>query len=104
MSHELVERTAGLASRVNNLAVYHSGKASRLLLEQQDKLAKFALAAIVKELNEEHSDYKAALKGLDDAIKYIGAADRDIEGVSKAIKLTAKAVALVEKVLKNALV
>jgi len=102
MSQNLAEKTEGLASRVKNLAVHHAGESGRQLLEEQDKLAKLALAAIVKELNEEHEDYEAALQGLDNAIDYIGNADKQIEGVSEAIKLTAKAVALVEKALKNA--
>lgn len=102
MSHELAEKTSGLASRVNNLAVYHTGEESRALLEQQDRLAKLALVAIVKELSDEHRDYKAAVKGLNEAIDFIGEADSQIQGVAKAIRLAAKAADLVEKALKTA--
>lgn len=102
MAHELAEKTTGLASRVNNLAVNHTGEDSRQLLQEQDRLAKLALAAIVQDLNDEQAEYKAALKGLNEAIDYIGEADKEIEGVAKAIRLVAKAADLVEKVLKKA--
>ena len=50
-SHELAEKTAGLASRLNNLAVYHTGKDSRDLLQEQARLADLASAAIIEDLN-----------------------------------------------------
>ena len=102
MSHDIVEKTVGLASRINNLAIYHTGESSRKLLEQQDRLAKLALVAIVKALNEEHEDYKSAMESLDEAIDFIGNAEGEINEVEKAIRLTAKAVDLVEKALKSA--
>jgi hypothetical protein len=104
MSHELSELTSGLSSRVNNLAVLESGNDCRVLLEQQDRLAKLTMAAIVKNLNEEQASYKEALIGLNDAIKYIGEADKKIDNVAKAIKLTAKAIGLVDKALVAATV
>ena len=101
-SHELAEKTAGLASRLNNLAVYHTGKDSRDLLQEQARLADLASAAIIEDLNAEHEAYQAALSGLEVAIKYIGNADQQIEGVAEAIRLAAKAAAMVETALKVA--
>lgn len=102
MSHELVEKTSGLASRTNNLAVHEASSDSRRLLELQDKLAELALLAIVKDLRDEHADYKAAIVGLDNAIAFIGDATGRIENVAEAIRLTAKAAALVEQAIKTA--
>ncbi len=102
MSHELAELTTGLASRANNLAVLESGTDSRTLLELQDRLAKLAMLAIIKDLNTEQAAYKTCIKGLNDAIDFIGNADNKIKNVSKAIQLVSKAASLVEKVLKQA--
>lgn len=102
MSHQLAEKTAGLASRVNNLVIHQTGDESRTLLEEQDRLAKLQLVAIVKDLSDEHADYKAAIKGLNDAIDFIGDANSQIQQVAKAIKLISKAADLVEKALKTA--
>ena len=99
MSHDLAEKTTGLASRVNNLAVLQTGVDSRALLEQQDRLAKLALVAIVKDLDAEADEYKAAIKGLDEAIEFIGEAQRKIQDVAKAIRLVKKAADLVEKAI-----
>jgi hypothetical protein len=102
MGHDLAELTTGLASRVNNLAVLETGPNSRTLLELQDRLAELAMLAIVKDLNAEKTEYQACIKGLNDAIGYIGSADNKIDDVSKAIQLTAKAADLVEQVIKQA--
>ncbi|MDR4504123.1 MAG: hypothetical protein MRK01_04920 [Candidatus Scalindua sp.] len=102
MSHELCEKIGGLASRVNNAAVHSTGSESRQLLEIQDRFAKLQLVAIVKDLQAEHNDYKAAVKGLNEAIDFIGDATEKINNVAKAIKLTAKAAELVEKAIKSA--
>lgn len=101
MGHDLAELTTGLASRANNLAVLESGPNSRTLLVLQDRLVKLAMLAVVKDLNAERADYQACIKGLNDAINYIGNADKKIEKVSKAIQMTSKAADLVEKVLKQ---
>jgi ABC-type transporter Mla subunit MlaD len=98
--HELAEKTTGLASRANNLAILYTGDESRTFLEQQDDLTKLALAAIVKDLNAERPAYKAALQGLNDAIQYVGDADQKLTDVAKGIALIAKAISLVEKALK----
>ncbi|MDD1626229.1 MAG: hypothetical protein LUQ26_01950 [Methylococcaceae bacterium] len=102
MSHEIAEKLGGLASRVNNLAVNHSGSDARALLELQDRLADLELVAIVKELRSDREDYKTAIQGLNDAIAFIGEATHKIENVAKAIQLTAKAAELVEKAIKTA--
>jgi hypothetical protein len=103
MSHELVEKTAGLTSRVSNLIIHHTGKYCRQLMEAEDRLSKLLLVAIVKELKHEHEAYKAALEGLNAAIEYIGDADKAIDGIVKAIRLTNKAINLIEKALKKAI-
>lgn len=100
MGHELAEKTAGLASRINNLAVLHSGSESRELLDLQTKLTKLELIAIVQDLNEEQDDYKKAISALNIAIKSIGEADKKIEKISSVIKQTKQAIDLLEKVLK----
>jgi hypothetical protein len=99
MGHQLSELTSGLASRVNNLAVLETGDPSRQLLEQQDILAKLAMAAIVKDLSDEDTDYKNAVNGLNKAIKYIGDANEKIGDIEKAINFTSKAINLVQKAL-----
>jgi len=100
MNHNLVEKLAGLASRVNNLGAYHTGETSRQLLEIEDNLAKLTLVAIRKDLNEEHESYQEALNGLNEALDYIGEADKNIAGIAEAIKFAVKAIDSVEKVLK----
>lgn len=99
MSHELAEKTAGLASRVNNLAIGHVGDDSRALLEIQDRLAELAQRAIVQDLSDQDAAYQKALKGLNDAIDFIGEADAKIQDVSKAITLASKAAGLVDKAI-----
>jgi hypothetical protein len=100
MGHDLAELTTGLASRVNNLAVLESGPNCRKLLEQQDRLTKLSMLAIVKDLNAEQANYKACIKCLNEAIDYIGNGDKKIANVAKAIQLTAKAADSVEKIIK----
>jgi len=104
MSHELAEKIGGLASRVNNLVVHHTGADSRAFLELQDRLAKLELVAIVKDLQAEHNDYQQAIQGLNDAIVFIGEATRRIENVAKAIQLVATAAKLAEEAIKSAAV
>lgn len=102
MSHELAEKTAGLASRVNNLAVLHTGKHSRQLLELQDRLAKLTLLAIVKELKAEHEAYQAAISGIQTAIDLIGEADKKIKKISEAINVIAQTIDAIERALVDA--
>jgi len=101
MGHDLAELTTGLASRINNLAVLETGPNSRTLLELQDRLAELAMLAIVKDLNAERADYQACINGLNEAIDYIGNADKKIDDVPKAIQLTVKAADLIENVIRQ---
>ncbi len=102
--HELTEKLGGLASRVNNLAVLHTGNDSREFIELQDRLSDLVLLSIVKELRSDHEAYIAAINGLNDAIVFIGDATKKIEKVAKAIKLASKAANLAEKAIKTAAV
>ncbi len=104
MSHELVEKTAGLASRVNNLAVLHTGKHSRQLLELQDRLAKLTLLAIVKELNAEHDAFQAAIAGINAAIDLIGDANQKLKKINEAIHVIAQTIDSIEHALVAAAV
>ena len=102
MSHELAEKIAGLASRVNNLAVHHTGDDSRELRALEDRLAKLQVLAIVQDLRSEKKEYKQALKGLNEAIAFIGDADKKINKVAKTIEKVAQAAKLADKAI-NAL-
>lgn len=103
MSHELAEKAAGLASRVNSLIIFHTGEYCIKLLEEKDRLSRLLLAAIVKELKQEHEAYKAAISGINEAIEFIGDADKELEGIAKAIRLIKKAIDSLEKALKKAI-
>ncbi len=102
MSHELAEKTAGLASRVNNLAINQSGNQSRQLIEEQARLIKLEMVAIVKDLNCEHDAYKKAIEGLNTAINAVEDADKDITKVADAIALVKKASDLIAKGIEMA--
>lgn len=104
MSHELAEKTAGLASRVNNLAVNRSGPESRQLLEEQDKLTKIEMVAIVKDLDDEKEEYTKAIDGLNKAIKAVDDADKGITKVVDAIKFVKQAIDLIVKAIEAAAV
>src|SRR5690348_24042 len=101
-SHELAEKLAGLASRVNDLAVDTTGDDSRTLLALQDQLSDMALAAIVTALDEETARYKKAVNALDAAIEEIGDETAAVEQVTRIIELTKKAADLAEALLKSA--
>ncbi len=102
MSHELVEKTAGLASRVDNLVALQTGDDCRTLERQQERLEKLTLAAIAEKLDASSKEYQTALAALDAAIQTIGEAEKGIQNVTKVIGLVAKAADLVEQVLKAA--
>ena len=102
MENDLSKKLKRLEAKVKDLSVQYTGETGKQLLEAQDKLAKITLAAIVQKLNEEHEAYQEAISGLNEAIDFIGDADKKIEGITEVIKLTAKAIDLVEKALKNA--
>jgi hypothetical protein len=101
-NHQLAEKLSSLASRVNNLAVLHTGEDSRELFKEQIQLADLAQAAIIENLNAEHDAYEAALSGLNEAINFIGDADHEIGNVATAISLVAKAANLADTALKVA--
>jgi hypothetical protein len=101
-SHELVEKTAGLASRVDNLVVQHTGDDCRELRRQQERLEKLTLAAIVASLDDSARAYKDAIAALEGAIQVIGEGEERIERISRIIKIIAKAADAVEGVLKKA--
>lgn len=103
MSHELAEKAAGLASRVSSLIIYHTGEPCIKLLEEKDRLSKLLFVAIVKELNQEHEAYQAAIAGMNEAIDFIGDANTELEGIAKAIRLIKKAINALEQALKKAI-
>ena len=102
MSHELVEKTAGLASRVDTLVTHHVGPDCRELEKLQDRLEKLTLATIVAQLKDSEESYKAAVAALTTAIDTIGDAERRIDRISEVIRLTAKAASLVEAAVRAA--
>jgi hypothetical protein len=99
MAHELAEQLAGLASRVNNLAVNHTGDDSRTFFDLQNQLIDLSEKAILADLDNEAASYGKALDGLNAAIKFIGEAEDSIANVSQAIQLITKAVGLAEKAI-----
>ena len=99
-NHQLSERIAGLASRVNNLAVNSTGDSSRQLLEQQNELIDLTQLAIVEDLDANAEKYKDVLQKVEDAIEFLGDASKKIENVSKAIKLVGSAIQAATKLLK----
>jgi len=101
-THELVEKTAGLASRVDNLVAQHTGEDCRALEREQARLEKLTLVAITVALDESSRRYKDALAALQGAIDEVGEGDQRIEKVSKVIKMVAKAADAVESLLKKA--
>lgn len=97
--HSIAEMTSGLASRVNNLAVATSGPDSRILMEQQDELAKLAMAAIVQDLDSIQAKYADAVKALTDATAKANTAIANIGKVQQAISTIATAIAKVTAAL-----
>jgi hypothetical protein len=99
--HELAERLAGLASRVDNLKHLTIGENSRTLEEQQDRLVKVALVAIAQEMDATNKKYQNAVKRAKDATEAIGDADERIQNVAEIITLVAKALDAAEGILKK---
>lgn len=98
-SHDLVEQTSGLASRVNNLVVQTTGADSRQLLEQQNNLSKLAMVAIVKDLDAGQADYQNAVTLLTKAITLVDTALQKASEVANAINLVTQAINAVGKVV-----
>jgi uncharacterized protein YukE len=100
--HELAERLAGLASRVDNLVHVTVGEDSRTLEDQQDRLAKLALVAIAQAMDATNKRYQNAVKQVKEATEAIGDADKRIQNVAEIITLVAKALDAAEGLLKKA--
>ena len=98
-SHRVTELASGLASRINNLAVASLGADSRALLAQQDELAKQTLALIAQDLNADTADFQQAVVALQAATDAAEHAGQQLHRVGDAIKLTAKAISAVAKLL-----
>ena len=97
-SHDLAEQTAGLASRLNNLAILTSGAESEKFMELRDQLARFAMMAIENELDDEKADYQTASNVLAQAIAEAGLALPLEADVSTVHGQTEHAIAAVSKV------
>jgi hypothetical protein len=102
VDHELAERLAGLASRVDNLVHLTIGEESRTLEDQQDRLAKLVLVAIAQDMDATNKRYQHAVDSVKVATAAIGEADRRIENVAKIISIVAKALDAAETLLKKA--
>lgn len=98
-SHRVTELASGLASRINNLAVASLGADSRALLAQQDELANQTLALIARDLNADTESFQHAIAALQAATDAADHAGRQLQRVGDAIKLTAKAISAVAKLL-----
>jgi hypothetical protein len=102
--HELAERLAGMASRVDELGHLTVGEDSRTVEDQEDRLVKLALVAIAREMDATNKKYQRAVKRVREASGAIGEADEQIENVAEIIKLVAKALDAAEGLLKKAVV
>ncbi|QOZ83354.1 MULTISPECIES: hypothetical protein [Chromobacterium] len=98
-SHRVTELASGLASRINNLAVASQGADSRTLLAQQDELANQTLALIARDLNADAEDFQRAIVALQAATDAADHAGQQLQRVGDTIKLTAKAISAVAKLL-----
>jgi len=101
--HALAEGLAGLASRVDSLSHLTAGDHSRTLEDQEDRLTKLALVAIVQDMYATNAKYRNAVARVQAAIDAIGAADKKIENVAQVVTRIAKALDVAEKLLTKAL-
>ena len=97
MSDPLLDRIEDLKKKLEDLA--SKGADDRELFELRSRISRLSLAVIVSDLQEEDAAYVEATRELDGAIAAIDAAQADMDGVSTAIQLAAKTVALVEKAI-----
>jgi hypothetical protein len=97
-AHDLAEQTAGLASRLNNLAVLTAGAESRKLLSLRDRLSTFTMKAIETPIDEQKADYQTASNFLAQAIAEAGLALTREAEVSEVAGHTEHAIAAVSKV------
>jgi hypothetical protein len=102
MAHDIAEQIAGLASRVDNLVAQTTGGDCRKLESLQERLEKLTLVVIAEELDASATEYQDALALLQTANDQIGEGDRQIQQISKTIKLIAKAADAVESLAKKA--
>jgi hypothetical protein len=99
LAHDLAEQTAGLASRLNDLAMLTSGAESEKLLEQRNQLSRFTMMAIETELDEERAEYQSACNFLAQAIAEAGLALTRGAEASKVIAQAEQAIAETGKAL-----
>src|SRR2546425_7258367 len=100
--HALAEGLAGLASRVDNLSHLTAGAESRTLEDQEDRLGKLTLVAIVGGMDATKAKYRDAVKRGQAAIDAIGGAHKKIPNVAQVIAGGAKALDVAEKLLAEA--
>jgi hypothetical protein len=91
--------TAGLVSRVNDLAAAVSGDACQTLLQQQDQLSDLMLATIARDLDAQAQSFDQAVVALHAAIDAATAAQADLKKTTDAIDKIAKAIAQIGALL-----
>ncbi len=97
-SHNLAEQSAGLASRLNDLAMLTSGAESEKLLKLRDQLSRFVMKAIETELDDEKAQYQSACNFLTQAIAEAGLALTRDTDIPKVISEAERAITAVGKV------
>jgi hypothetical protein len=102
MAHDIAEQIAGLASRVDNLVTQTTGDDCRELERLQERLEKLTLVLIAEELKSSEQEYQDALGALRTANDEIDKGDRQIQQISKTIKLIARAADVAEGLAKKA--
>lgn len=98
-AHNLAEQAAGLASRVNELALLTGGAESQKLMGQRDRLAQLTMTVITSELDEEKAEYQSASNLLMQAIAQAGLAENRGADIAVVIEQVTKAIAALEKAL-----
>jgi len=98
-AHDLAEQSAGLASRVNELALLTGGTESQQLMEQRDRLVQLTITAITSELDEEKAEYQSASNLLMQAIAQAGLAENMGADIPRVIEQVEQAIVVLEKAL-----
>lgn len=83
--YEIAESLAGMASRVDDLAVKASGDDCRRLLRQRDQLIELSNRAIVEVIKDLGAEYGAAIARLGAVSAQIEKAEEDLKQVGKVI-------------------
>ena len=100
MDDSLGERIEELKQSLEDLRAKGASDQDLVELEELEaKLARLNFAYLVAELELEDAAYADAAKELDQAIASIDEANRDMTAVATAIRIAAKSVAVVEKVV-----